>query len=225
MLYLVAALVIIIAYLIGSVSSSVIISKKISGSDIREEGSGNAGATNMLRVHGKAAGAATLLCDAAKGVFAVLIGLVADKILLSQSGAALDWFESNILLGNLRYIAGVFAVLGHDFPIFFGFRGGKGVATTLGVMRILNWQIGLIVAVMALLILIISRYVSLGSIIGGVLYPAAVLAFMLGKNEVNWVYFACAAMLGVIAILKHHANIKRLIDGTENRLFAKKNKK
>ncbi len=217
MLYLVAVLVCIIAYILGSLSSSIIISKKISGEDIRNEGSGNAGATNMLRVHGKKAGALTLLCDALKGVVAVLIGALADTIVLSELGEV-----TGFLAGNLKYIAGVIVVLGHGFPIFFGFKGGKGVATSLGVMLILDWKIGLMVAVIALLVMIFSRYVSLGSIIGGVIYPVSVLSFMIGKNNINWVYFICALILGIIVIIKHHANIKRLIAGNENKLFSKK---
>lgn len=225
MLYLVSCFVLVIAYLIGSISSSVLISKRISGADIRESGSGNAGATNMLRVHGKGAGAVTLLCDLVKGMIAVLIALVVDKVVLSQLDASsLSWFEENILLGELHYLAGVFAVLGHDFPVFFGFRGGKGVATSLGVMLILDWKVGAVVAVMAILIMLLSRYVSLGSVIGGILYPVAVLAYMLGKNQVNWVYFGCALILGLVIIAKHHTNIRRLMNGTENKLFSKKNK-
>ena len=222
MLYFIVIIATLVSYLIGSISSSVIISKRISGSDIRSEGSGNAGATNMLRVHGKAAGAATLLCDVAKGILAVLIGCAADRVIAAQSGLSLDWFEANILMDNLKYIAGVFVVLGHDFPVFFGFRGGKGIATSLGVMLILDWRVGLIVAVAAILIMAISRYVSLGSVIGGILYPVAVIAFMAGKGDINPVYFACAVALGLLAVAKHHANIKRLLNGTESKLFAKK---
>lgn len=225
MLYFIAVAVIIVSYLIGSVSSSVIISKKISGSDIRNEGSGNAGATNMLRVHGKKAGAATLLCDATKGVLAVMIGYIADKICGAYSFQNLDVFEMNVLMNNLKYFAGVFAVLGHDFPVFFGFRGGKGIATSLGIMLALDWKMGLIVAAAAILIMLVSGYVSLGSVIGGIVYPVAVIAFMAGKNDINIVYFVCALVLGCVAIAKHRANIKRLLNGNENKLFAKKTDK
>jgi len=223
MLYLIAFFVCLIAYLLGSISSSIIISKKISGDDIRKSGSGNAGATNMLRVHGKKMGAVTLLCDALKGVIAVLVGMLADSV-ANTNAVGLSWFEANILLGNLKYIAGVFAVLGHDFPVFFGFKGGKGVATSLGVMLMTDWKIGLMVAVIAILIMAISRFVSLGSIMGGIIYPVAVLAFMLGQNEFNAVYLVCAIILGLIDVAKHKANIKRLMSGTENKLFEKKKK-
>lgn len=221
MLYIASILIVIISYFIGSISSSVIISKKISGLDIRNEGSGNAGATNMLRVHGKKAGAATLLCDIAKGIVAVCIGYITDKILIASGVQTFNWFETNILINNLKYIAGVFVVLGHDFPVFFGFRGGKGIATSLGVMLALDWKIGLIVAVFSILIMAATRYVSLGSIIGGVIYPVAVTAFMLGKGNINIVYLLSAVILGILAIAKHHANIKRLLNGNENKLFVK----
>ena len=222
MLYTIAVLAILLSYLLGSISSSILISKRLSGKDIRESGSGNAGATNMLRVHGKKAGIATLVCDAMKGVIAVMIGLAADRVILAQNPEIFDWIEKNILFGNLRYITGVFAVIGHDFPIFFGFKGGKGVATSLGVMLALNWKIGLIVAITSVVIMACSRYVSLGSIIGGILYPVSVLTFMVAEGDFNIVYFVCAVILGVIDISKHHANIKRLIKGTENKLFSKK---
>ncbi len=222
MLYLTAYLIIIIAYLIGSISSSVIISKKISGEDIRNSGSGNAGATNMLRVHGKKAGIITLLCDVLKGVIAVGIGVFADYMVRKNLYVGNSFFEANILYGNLRYIGAVFVVLGHDFPVFFKFKGGKGIATSLGVMLMLDWKIGLIVAVVAILIMAVSRYVSLGSVIGAIIYPVAVLAFMAGKNSINWVYVLSAVILGLLAVWKHQTNIKRLMNGTENKLFSKK---
>lgn len=221
MLYVIGIVTIILSYFIGSISSSVLISKKINGTDIRKSGSGNAGATNMLRVHGKAAGAVTLLCDSLKGVVAVLVSVLVDWLILKYFKSTETVF-GNIFLGNLKYIAGVFVVLGHDFPIFFKFKGGKGIATSLGVMLALNWQIGLIVAIFSILIMLISGYVSLGSIIGGIIYPIAVIAFSAGRNEFNIIYIICSLIMGIIAISKHHSNIKRLINGTENKLFSKK---
>ena len=227
MTFIIFTAAVIFSYFVGSISSSVIISKKISGKDIRSFGSGNAGATNMLRVHGKKAGILTLLCDALKGVLAVIIGIAAEnlsRILIEKNGISIGGFEE-IFLFNLRYITGVFAVIGHDFPVFFGFRGGKGVATSLGVMLTLNPQVGLIVACAAVLIMAVTRYVSLGSIIGGILYPVSVLVFMAGTKNINYVNFICALLLGIILIAKHHANIKRLLSGQENKLFKKKGEK
>ena len=207
--------VIIISYLIGSISSAIIISKIISGKDIREEGSGNAGATNMLRVHGKLAGALTLIIDVLKGVIAILIAMLFDFILTRYVQ------DSGIWNGNLIYLAGLFVVIGHDFPVFFKFKGGKGVATSLGVVLMLNWQVGLIVLVCAILVMIISRYVSLGSITAAVLYPVLFLGYMLGKAEFNVINITSALFMAALLILKHHTNISRLRKGTENKLFKK----
>ena len=122
----------IIAYLIGSINFSVLISKKMAGFDVREKGSGNAGTTNMLRSVGKKAAAITLICDILKGVISIVIAIIVGNI------------AKNLDRELLLQIAGIAVVLGHTFPIFFGFKGGKGVATSLGVLLISNWQIGLI---------------------------------------------------------------------------------
>lgn len=206
--------VVLSSYFIGSVSSAVIISKLMSGKDIREEGSGNAGATNMLRVHGKGAGALTLVCDILKGVIAILLSMLFNMWLKSAA-------PESIFIGNLAYIAGFFAVLGHDFPVFFKFRGGKGVATSLGVVLMLNWKIGLIVLALALIIMIVSRYVSLGSITAAVSYPILVIGFMVGSEKWNVFYILSAVLMALVLILKHHANISRLLKGEENKLFKK----
>ena len=150
-------LIAIIAYLIGSVNFSVILSKKFAGFDVREKGSGNAGTTNMLRSVGKKAAAITLICDILKGVvaigIAILLGYIPDmnKELLLQ-------------------IAGIAVILGHTFPVFFGFKGGKGVATSLGVLLLSNWQIGLICLVFALVLMILTRMVSVGSCAAAILF-------------------------------------------------------
>ena len=118
----------IIAYAIGSINFSVIISKKMAGFDIRDKGSGNAGSTNMLRSIGKKAAILTLVCDILKGVVAVLIAVIVGKIVKNVDKAA------------LVQIAGILVVIGHTFPIFFEFKGGKGVATSLGVLLMINWN-------------------------------------------------------------------------------------
>ena len=145
-------LVVIVAYLLGSISFSVIISKKLAGFDVREKGSGNAGSTNVLRTVGKKGAILTLICDCLKGVIAVLIAYIVSKTAQNTDGAL------------LVQLAGLAVVLGHTFPIFFNFKGGKGVATSLGVLLIINWQIGLICLVFALLLMALTRFVSLGSI-------------------------------------------------------------
>lgn len=195
------------AYLIGSINSSIIISKIVMGEDIRKSGSGNAGATNMLRTMGKKYGALTLVIDVLKGVIAVLAAM-----LFKKAGA-------NI---NTEYIAGVCVVLGHNFPVFFGFKGGKGVATSLGVVLMLDWKVGLVVLAAAILIMALTRYVSLGSICAALLFMAIHTVIMVSGGEFCAVKFICIMILGVLLILRHSANIKRLVKGEENKLGAKK---
>ena len=207
-------IVAIVAYLLGSISFSVIISKKMAGFDVREKGSGNAGATNMLRSVGKKAAILTLLGDALKGVvavlFAILVGAIAknsDKSLLVQ-------------------IAGIAVVLGHTFPVFFGFKGGKGVATSLGVLLISNWQIGLICLVFALVLMALTKMVSLGSCGAAVLYPVLTLFInqhytVLTEGQSGKAYLIYSIILAVIVLYNHRSNIKRLLNGTENKLSFK----
>ena len=211
----------IIAYIIGSLNASIIISKVFLKEDIRNSGSGNAGATNMLRTYGKKMAIATLLFDVFKGVVAVILAGLVDKLLPGslREGAS---FANSHLLGNLGYIAGLFVALGHNFPIFFGFKGGKGVATGIGVIFALNPAIGAIVLVVAISIMAITRIVSLGSIIGAALFPLLLLAFGLGKGSFSVVSIVIASLLALLVIVRHHSNIKRLINGTENKLGERK---
>jgi len=151
----------ICAYLIGSISFSVIFTKKFAGFDVREKGSGNAGTTNVLRTAGKTPAILTLVCDILKGVFAILLALLVGEMVKGDS----------VTRAILVEIAGIFVIIGHTFPIFFKFKGGKGVATALGVIIMINWRIGLICLIFALIFMAISRMVSLGSIAAGVLFP------------------------------------------------------
>ena len=198
-------IVAIIAYLIGSINFAILISKKMAGFDIREKGSGNAGSTNMLRSVGKKAAILTLICDVLKGVVAVLLACLIGKI---------PGLNASVLV----QIAGIAVVLGHTFPIFFNFKGGKGVATSLGVLLITNWNIGLVCFVFALLLMAFTRIVSLGSIAAAVLFPILVI-FMPSNNyiaEGNYIVFAI--LLAILVIFNHRTNVKRLIKGTENKL-------
>lgn len=199
-----AAIMAAAAYLIGSVNFSIILSKLIAGKDIRESGSGNAGATNMLRTYGKKMGALTLLLDVLKGVVTVwLVKELSDSI-------------------TFAYFAGLFVILGHNFPVYFGFKGGKGVATSLGVVFVLDWKTGLIVAVIAILIMALTRYVSLGSICGGALFIIIEFVKALITCDISAVRLICTVLIGGLLIVRHHANIKRLLNGTENKLGAAK---
>lgn len=231
MILAIAIFVAVLSYLIGSINTSIILSKSIYGTDIRTSGSGNAGATNMLRTHGKGIAIATLICDVLKGMIAIVIAAWADIIVMDMARTSTITpfagpFVSQYIMGTLKYIAGVFVVLGHDFPVFFGFRGGKGVATSLGVALTLDWQVGLIVAVIALVIMASSRYVSLGSICSAALYPVVLFVYLMVKEMSNLDdklgYILMAFVLAVLLIVKHHSNIKKLRLGTENKLFAKK---
>ena len=201
-------IVAIIAYLLGSISFSVIFSKRIGGFDVREKGSGNAGSTNVLRTVGKKAAALTLLCDCLKGILAVLIGFVAGKIV------------KNVDTSLLVQLAGIFVVVGHTFPVFFKFKGGKGVATSLGVLLITNWQIALICLVFALLLMALTRFVSLGSCAAAVLFP--VLTIFIHTNYlVTGNYVIYGIILAVFVLYNHRANIQRLLTGKENKLSFK----
>ena len=198
----------IIAYLLGSISFSIIFSKKFAGFDVREKGSGNAGTTNVLRSVGKKAAILTLICDCLKGVLAILIAFVAGKIMKNLDGSL------------LIQLAGIFVVLGHTFPVFFKFKGGKGVATSLGVLLMVNWQIGLICLVFALVLMALTRFVSLGSIAAAILLP--VLAVFIHTNYlVNGNYVIFALILAVLVVFNHRSNVKRLLDGKENKLSFK----
>lgn len=205
----------IIAYAIGSINFSVLISKKMAGFDVREKGSGNAGTTNMLRSVGKKAAAITLICDILKGVIAILIALIAGKIV------------KNIDRAVLIQIAGILVVVGHTFPIFFEFKGGKGVATSLGVIMMVNWKIGLICLVFALAIMAFSKMVSMGSVGAAILFP--VLTLFINTNfivEANGMkYFVFSVILAAMVIFNHRANIKRIANGTENKLSFKSTNK
>ena len=202
----------IIAYAIGSINFSVIISKKMAGFDIRDKGSGNAGSTNMLRSIGKKAAILTLICDVLKGVIAVLIAVIAGKIV------------KNVDQAMLVQIAGILVVIGHTFPIFFEFKGGKGVATSLGVLLMINWKIGLICLVFALVIMALGRIVSLGSVGAAILCP--VLTLFIHSNYIveatGIKYLVFGLILAAIVIFNHRANIQRIANGTESRLSFKK---
>lgn len=201
----------VVAYAIGSINFSVLISRKMAGFDVRDKGSKNAGTTNVLRSVGKRAAALTLICDILKGVVAILAAMLVAKFMENSNKAV------------LMELAAFFVVVGHTFPIFFEFRGGKGVATSLGVLLILNWKIGLICLIFALFEMVLCRMVSLGSISAAVLFP--ILTFFirdcyLTEWELSYVIFG-VAMAGFV-IFNHRANVKRLMNGTENRVSFKK---
>ena len=197
----------LISYFIGSISFSVIFSKKMAGFDVRDKGSGNAGTTNVLRTVGKRAAFLTLICDMSKGALAVLIAYLASKIWKDVNGLA------------LMYLAGLFAIIGHTFPIFFRFKGGKGVATALGVLLALNIKIGLICLIFALVLIIFTRMVSIGSILAAILFPILIIFIDINKT---FICVLISILIALFVIFNHRENIKRIKNGTENKISLKK---
>lgn len=202
----------VLAYAIGSINFSVLISRKMAGFDVREKGSGNAGTTNMLRAIGIKAAVITLICDILKGVIAVLLAF--------WIGSMTQTVDRALLI----QIAGILVVVGHTFPIFFEFRGGKGIATALGVLLVTNWRIGLICLIFAIVLIAITRMVSVGSMSAAVLFP--VLTLFIGDNFIvaqgGFKYFIYSLILAGFVIFNHRENIKRIMNGTENKISFKK---
>lgn len=189
-------LVILIAYLIGSLSPSYYFGKIFRNMDIRDYGSGNAGTTNALRVFGKKVGVLTFVLDIVKGVIAVLIG---------------KW----ILGFNGQLLAAIFVVLGHNWPIFLNFKGGKGIATSFGILLVIHWQIGLIAFVIFITVILLSKYVSLGSITATLFSP---IALMITNRTAPIKLHLTMIFLASLAIYRHKDNIKRLLKGEENKI-------
>ncbi len=236
MVFVGLVLVAAVCYLIGSANSSIIISK-IMGSDIRKSGSGNAGATNMLRVHGKKIGVLTLLLDILKGVISILICIFAAYILrryhlgieswesLRETALTTPWSEE-FWVYSYRFVGGVCVVLGHNFPVFFGFHGGKGVATSAGVILMLNWPTALITIGLTVIVIAVSGYVSLGSVLSPLFYVISVVVCSLCFTDLpfNYLWLVFALIMGTSVVIRHHANIVRLLHGTESNLRRKEKK-
>ncbi len=213
-----AVLIILIAllsYLLGSMNFGVILSKKVAHDDVRNYGSGNAGTTNVLRNYGKGMALLTILGDMAKVAVSILIAFAILK--------GFDYYSPMIkIFGNstdiiIKSFAGFFCVLGHIFPCFFKFKGGKGVATSGGMVFMIDWKIALILLAVFAVILIITKYVSLGSIIMAFLYPF--LIFFFHKSAVLTVI---AAVFAIIVIAAHRENIKKLINHNESKITDKR---
>lgn len=196
-----------VAYLLGSINSAIIISKLFGKKDIRDYGSKNAGATNTLRVMGKGAAVFVVIFDALKGVAAVLFAKYAPEIF------AID--DPN---GTAEYLAALFVVLGHIFPVYFGFKGGKGIMTSIAAIFVLDWEIGVILLVTCVVIILLTKYVSLGSCIGAVMFPVLVYMF----HEENGLFVFVSLVIAALALIMHRNNIVRLVRGTESRLSFKK---
>lgn len=196
------------AYLLGSVPTSVWVGRIWFGLDIREHGSGNAGATNTFRVLGKKAGIFVMLVDILKGLLAATVAL----ILLRQG-----YIESEMLI-LWKLILGIVAIIGHILPVFVGFRGGKGVATLAGMMMGVQWEITLICVFIFLITLLLSNYVSLSSMVASLSFPLLVV-LVHGFQQDNLILPVCGFALFVAVVFTHRKNIKRLIRGDENKTY------
>ncbi len=205
-------LTIISAYLLGSINTSIILSKA-KKNDIRTHGSGNAGATNVLRVMGKAAAALVVIGDAVKAFVAVGIAALIGKWLGILYPDALI----------LKYLAVIFVVIGHDFPLYFGFRGGKGIVTSVAIIFALDWRLGIMVLGTGVLCIVLTRFVSLGSLVGCVIFPLFCIAkYMDVPYSYETLIIIPAAFLGILGAWRHKSNIKKLMSGTENKIGEKK---
>ncbi|WP_457920568.1 glycerol-3-phosphate 1-O-acyltransferase PlsY [Pseudobacteroides cellulosolvens] len=188
----------ILGYLLGSLNSSLLVGK-VYGVDVRKHGSGNAGATNTLRTLGKKAAVFVILGDALKGVLACLIG--------------------SLLVGNNGLmVAGIGSIVGHNWPLYFKFKGGKGVLTSFAVALMMDWKVALILFAIFAIVVAISKYISLGSIIGAALFPVAAY---IHKSD-DKLYLVIAVIFAFLIILRHRSNIKRIVQGTESKFGKKK---
>jgi acyl phosphate:glycerol-3-phosphate acyltransferase len=190
------SLVFLLSYLAGSIPFGLLVTRALGLGDVRKIGSGNIGATNVLRTGNKAAAAATLILDAAKGAVPVLL--------------ARAWIDE-----PAAQIAGLGAFLGHLFPVWLKFRGGKGVATFLGVVLALAWPVGLIACATWLLVAATARISSLSALVAAAMTP--VWLWVLGPRDAAWL----GAVLAALVLIRHHANIRRLLAGTEPRIGSK----
>ncbi|RYD57419.1 MAG: glycerol-3-phosphate 1-O-acyltransferase [Sphingobacteriales bacterium] len=203
------AILIILAYLIGSIPTAVWVSKKVYGIDIREHGSGNAGATNTFRILGSKAGSAVMVVDMLKGFLAVKLSIL----------SAYAWTSEPFV--NLQVGLGLAAVVGHIFPIWADFRGGKGIATLFGMILGIQPLVAVSLVGVFLLMLFLTRYVSLSSISASIAFPLLIL-FIFREPELSYQLFAIAT--ACLVVLTHHKNINRLVNGNESKvpLFRKR---
>ena len=207
-----AAIVMICAYLLGSINFAIIISGKKYHEDIRAHGSKNAGMTNMMRTYGRSAAAFTLLGDALKAITACLVGYA----LIGQLGA---------------YIAGLFCILGHVFPLFYRFKGGKGVVTAFATVLMCDPFIFLILIFLFVMIVLLTRFISLGSILCMLLYPILLdrvtrfVSLLTTGEESTSPYIIFTVLIAAVIVIKHWENIKRLSKGKENKFSFKKSVK
>ncbi len=198
------------AYLLGSIPTAVWVGKRFFGLDVREHGSKNAGATNTFRVLGKKPGIAVLIVDVLKGLLAVF---------LPQLFIVSDVPYNEMV--NIKIIASVFVIIGHVFPLFAKFKGGKGVATSLGVIFALHPPAAFICLTIFLIVFLIFHFVSLGAIVTAICFPLLIV-FLFKETSFSLIVFSI--VIGVAVVVTHKKNIKRLLDGCENKMYLIKKK-
>ncbi len=208
---LACVITIVASYLLGSINTSIIISK-IRKNDIRKQGSGNAGATNTLRVMGKTAAVMVVAGDALKAFLAAFVAMAVAHF------CNISYPESVVL----KYLALIAVVVGHNFPLYFGFHGGKGIVTSVAVIFAIDWRLGIIVLGVGVICIVLTRYVSLGSLIGCILFPlTCYIRYMDAAVSVEKLVVIPAAILGILGIVRHKDNIKKLMSGTERKIGEK----
>ncbi|UII28450.1 glycerol-3-phosphate 1-O-acyltransferase PlsY [Fulvivirga maritima] len=213
---MIAAIIIaiLLSYLLGSIPSAVWFGKALYGIDVREHGSGNPGATNTFRVLGKKAGIIVMLADIVKGMAASSVAVILMNLQFID--------EKNLV--TFKLILGVIGVVGHIFSVFLHFKGGKGVATLLGMMIAIHYEVALLCIVVFVVTLLISKYVSLSSIIGTLSFPAMLLFVpRFQTSEPLLVIFGF--FLFIVIVWTHHKNIRRIMEGHENKTYLIKSKK
>jgi glycerol-3-phosphate acyltransferase PlsY len=194
-------LIALIGYLLGSINFATFISKRKYKDDIREHGSGNAGMTNMMRTYGTKAAALTLLGDALKAALAILIG----TLLMGKAGA---------------YVAGLGSVVGHTWPLYYNFKGGKGVVTAITMILCTKPLVGLLLLALFVAIVAATKYISLGSVMCSLIYPI----LLSNSGPIGLVELICAFAVVILLVYNHRSNIKRLYNGQENKFAFKKSK-
>ena len=203
------AIILVLAYLIGSIPTAVWVSKWVYGIDIREHGSGNAGATNAFRILGTKAGSAVMLIDMFKGFLAVKLAWICWNY------HAIHFIPSGEQFMNLEIFLGLSAVVGHIFPIWADFRGGKGIATLFGMILSIQPLVAVSLIVVFVCMLFLTRYVSLSSITASIAFPVLIV-FIFNADELSYRLFAIATAF--LVVLTHHKNISRLLNGNESKI-------
>ena len=201
-------IVLILAYLLGSIPTAVWVGKAFHGTDVREHGSRNAGATNVIRVLGWKTGVPVLLTDMAKGCLAALLPLFV-KLAPAESPELI----------NLQVFCGLTAIIGHMFPVFAGFRGGKGVATAAGAISAIHPSVTLICLGVFILVFLVTGIVSISSMSAGIVFPVLLFTFF---DTPSLLFRIFSIFIAIAMLISHRNNIKRLIKGEEKRLFRKK---